>query len=338
MLRSGLVALATAAVVASVTLVAVATPAAAEAACTYVAEPLVLPSGVTSALVSATDGTTTFAGRSITSGRQQLILWHDGVPEGLPSPSGSLALTGINAAGDVVGERSGEAGTGSPLWYHAGAFQPASVFGGESPSLNGINGAGDIVGLISRAGAAKVAVWRAGHQADPPVVLSTPDGFFPAFPQIGDDGSVAISGVIDSAAYGYVWAPDGTRRTLTVPPGGAVSGVSGIRGQRIVGSVLGYGAVEWDLSGALLSTPGTPTTEGLAVTSTGTVLMSYRQPGEQTTSPVVVTPGGNWHNLPAPAGSTRAVAASITEAGVVGGDYVDSATGKTLPVRWTCVP
>ncbi|WIY04038.1 hypothetical protein QRX60_09365 [Amycolatopsis mongoliensis] len=337
MLRSRLAALATVAVAATSVALVAATPAAA-AGCTYVAEPLALPVGVTSALVSATDGNTTFAGRSITGGRQQLIVWRDGVPEKLPQQSGSLDLTGINAAGDVVGGRSSEAGTGSPLWYHAGAFQPASVFGDESPALYGINAAGDIAGLITRDGARKVAVWRTGHQADPPVVLPAPDGFFPTIPQIGDDGSVAVFGLVGSAGYGYVWAPDGTRRALTPPLGGTVSRVAGIRGHRIVGSALGYGAVEWDLSGALLATPGTPTTEGFAVTSAGTVLMSDRQPGEQATVPVVAAPGTDWQYLPAPAGSTRANAGSITEGGVVGGTYVDAATGKTLPVQWKCTP
>ncbi|MFI5583801.1 hypothetical protein ACIA5G_02115 [Amycolatopsis sp. NPDC051758] len=336
MLRSRLAALATAAVAASVTLVSAATPAAA-AACAYVAEPLALPAGVTSAAATATDGGTTFAGRSLTTVRQQLIVWHDGVPEALPSPSGSLDLTGVNAAGDLVGGRSVEVGTGSPLWYHAGAFQSPGVFGDESPRLHGINAAGDIVGLISRNGAQKVAVWRAGHLADPPAVLSTPDGFFPTVPQIGDDGSVAIFGVIESAAYGYVWAPDGTRRTLTTPIGGTISRVAGIRGDRIIGSAWGYGAVEWDLSGALLAAPGTSTTEGIAVTSAGTVLMSYRNPAGQATVPVVVSPGADWQYLPAPAGSSSASAGSITESGVVGGSYVDAVTGKTLPVRWKCV-
>ncbi|GAB3706358.1 hypothetical protein GCM10027598_08520 [Amycolatopsis oliviviridis] len=335
-LRSGLAALATAVVATTATLVSVATPAAA-AACAYAAEPLALPAGVTSAFVTATDGRTAFAGPGTSAnGRQQFVVWRDGVPEGLPPVGGSLNLTGINAQGDLIGSWSAAPGVSTPEWYHAGVRQPSGVFGNESPSLDGINAAGDIVGRISRNGVQKVAVWRAGHQAEPPVVLSTPDGFFPTTPRIGDDGSVAIFGLIGADAHAFVWAPDGTRRTLATPLGGEITRVSSVRGTRIIGSALGFGAVEWDLSGALASTPGTETTEGLAVTSAGTVLMSYRKPGEQTTVPVVATPGATWQYLPAPAGSSRAVAGTITDAGVVGGSYVDTATGKTVPVRWKC--
>lgn len=335
-LRSGLAALATAAVAASVTLVAGATPAAAAAGCAYVAEPLALPAGVTSAFLSATDGDTTFAGQSV-GGREKFVVWRDGVPDTLPQTSGHLTVSAINAAGDLVGGRSFDVGTGSPVWYHAGAYQPPSVFGSESVRLTDINAAGDIVGLVNRGGTQKIALWRTGHQAEPPVILPAPDGLFLVEPKIGPDGSVAIFGVLGEDGYGYVWAPDGTRRPLATLPGKGVSRVAGIRGQRIIGSVHGVGAVEWDLSGSLLATPGTPETDGLAVTSTGTVLMSYQKPGERTAVPVVVSPGGDWQYLPAPAGSTGVSAGSITESGVVGGTYVDVATGKRLPVRWKCV-
>lgn len=337
-LRSGLTALATA-VAASVALVSAATPSAAAPTCTYTAQSLALPAGTTSAFVTATDGNTTFAGPGRVSGRNQWIVWHEGVPEMLPTPfSGFVELNGINATGDAVGLVSPDDGIGLPLWYHAGAFQPASVFGTDTAHLTGINAAGDIVGTIIRGGVSRVAVWRAGHQADPPVVLSTPDGFWPAYPQVADDGSVAVFGSIGADGYGYVWAPDGTRSALTPPLGGTVSRVSGIRGHRIIGSAQGYGAVEWDLSGTLLGTPGTPTTEGLAVTSAGTVLMSYRVPNERTTSPIVTSPDAPWQHLPAPPNSTNVNANSITEAGVVGGSYTDSATGQVRPVQWKCAP
>lgn len=300
---------------------------------------------VVSAVVSGSDGGTTFVGIAYgSSGPGQGIMWQNGIPHLLGYPFVSPQQTdlyGINTAGDAAGTAAtGAAYFQNAVLYHNGAYQVLTAPFASRVYLAayGIDAAGDVVGTaIENDGSDAAVIWPAGQPANPRA-LPLPAGERVGISQIEDDGYVISSTLMTNS---YVWSPDGTRTQIApVSPGDTVQ-AEDIRGHLIVGTSVNpdSAVAEWDIAGHLVRTlPGGYDGATWRINANDQVLGQYNAPGGG--QPFAVWNQGQLAGLlPLPANASTMGASVITDTGVVAGAYkvVDaSGTSRDVPALWTC--
>jgi hypothetical protein len=329
--------------VAGVVLAATALPAVAHATtseCTWVESDLPLPAGIVSATVNGSDGQLTFVGTAYTrvGGPGQGIVWQNGTPHllGYAANSRNTQLSGIDSAGDAVGEES----LGSfevPVLYHNGGYEGLTAPFASASELvaYGINANGDVVGTaLENNGTNVFVVWPAGRPSNPRTLPIPGSVDWAGIPYIEDDGYIASYNGVPNA---YVWAPDGTPTALTPVKPGDSTEVFDIRGGRILGfsgGSAGSTIVEWDTAGNVIRTlPDVATySRVLRINANDTVLGESTAGGQQY---------GLWQQgqligrLAAPANAQSIVPVVLTDGDIVGGSYTVSG-GASVPAEWEC--
>ncbi|MDR7276123.1 hypothetical protein [Catenuloplanes atrovinosus] len=212
---------------------------------------LPLPDGATRGFVREGEVTGRYAvGHAFIDGRQESVIWKDGVPFVPSLPFGEGGLTDVNSTGVAVGYGLNMDGTSSPVaWSQDGGVSALPVpDDGWSVQAVATNERGDIVGTATDpddVDGKYTLVWRAG--ADEPQIL--PYGDVTNAVDIDEDGTVlAQAGTMTSAGPALVWDPE----TGTVTSLGEGSVGTAIRGGYVTGwenrtdrSVT----MRWDLDG-----------------------------------------------------------------------------------------
>jgi uncharacterized membrane protein len=323
---------------------AVASPGAAvpAAACTWRLDTrLPLPAGVTSAVISSTDGVADFAGFASPAGGGIVgIVWRAGQPSVLPTPVGWLTFAnGMNGRGDVVGTGHSPAGLDVPVLWRGGQMIELGVAPGISAQAQDINDAGLIVGsTFERAtGRRRGIIWSAAEPgkfsyvtapgADNDLRSVTEDGTLAGmyFDDAVPGRSVPAAGTVAAGLHALA-LPAGTDNGHAIAARGTFIAGTAQKGVADAHAVLWQNGVPTDLAKAGTTVDG--------VNSAGTVV-GYNL----TTRQAVVWSGGAEQPLPTsisgPATTTAQVGV-ITDTGAVGGWVVTSA-GDELPVVWHCV-
>jgi len=348
-MRYRLLSLAVAGVAAAVVLPAGVAPAApgtaaagpVAAACTWRLDAkLALPAGLTSATVSATDGTADFAGTAwnfSVSDQFFAVVWRAGRVSRLPTPvdSGSMAF-GMNSHGDVVGVVLPPAGPSRPVLWSGGRLIELGVAAPDiSANPRDINDAGLIVGeAYLPANGNRAIAWSADQPSKFSYVASPgSESYLSAVTETGTVVGYYSTAVQTVAATGTVAGglqalplPAGADNAYTVAANSTyVAGAAHTAGAEGFHAVLWASGVPKDLSKDETAASG--------VNSAGTVVGN-----NFTTGRAVVWSGGTEQPLPTitigPAITSAAVGV-ITETNAIGG-WLNTSAGDSRPVVWHC--
>jgi hypothetical protein len=325
---------------------------------------LTRPAPATTLDVADPTGTVLFG-----SSGNHLVRWRDGSSKIVATEeSGPVLPTAVNRAGVVVGVYRGRTITATPPplgWVlRDGVMSPLAVpkdVQGAVP--HAINEAGDIVGMVSPGTApgaltGAVVIWPAGSPWSPYVLQ--PDRPTAEPVAITGDGTVVanVTGQPDEPARAVVRGPDGIRRDLATPAGWSMAVAVGIQGDIVYGTVVRWPTrnlpstgsdtviltdrpevmpVRWNLrTGAtqVYRTDGSLA----AVSRTGWLLVRRTAPGPPPSKRtlVVVSPGGEARELPAPAPDADAHGVWISDDGRTVHGQVTVGTDDSRPMTWTC--
>jgi hypothetical protein len=294
------------------------------AGCQWAATDLPLPAGFTNGAVSGSDGGDRFAGVVWNQpASRHGVVWENGVPRLLGQVNfTNTYVTDVDPSGTAVGRADNGAGSDA-MRHHVGVWQWLQPM----YDAHGINDAGHIVGPGTTRG--QVVVWRPDQPAAR--ILTLPGDEAVSATGIDDAGRVFAS---TTQANSYVWSATGVRTQVTpVQPGGWVQ-VRAITAGRLVGQSGGASgptvAVEWDASGQVVRT--LPDGADARSVNANTLVL-----GKLTSGAAGVWDDGVFTGaLTKPAGAASVNTGSVTDAGVVGGAYTLTGTGRSVPARWTC--
>lgn len=316
-------------------LTAVAAPPAmaapqAQAPCQWQWADLPTPSGVQWATVAGTDRAGRFVGntRRLTPGTgigilDEGVVWERGVLRSLGAAFGlNTSLRDINRAGVAVGSAtdSRPGGVYLPVRHRDGRYEDLPMPLHARGSAVAINDRGDVLGETN----GKVTVWP----ADRPGTTRTfnpPAGGYAEPVDIDERGNVLGS---LHGGEAFIWASDGTHRTLAHSRPGTRLTPREFSGDRVIGLEDDV-VTEWSLQGAVLrSYPS-----GLsfrAVNSTGTIA------GHRGGVTVLARNGVIEQELPA-MGGEQMLPTAITDELVVAGNRRDATSDRDTPVSGRCV-
>ncbi|SDN40757.1 hypothetical protein [Allokutzneria albata] len=236
------------------------TTAAAEAACTWKAAALPLPTGMTQGRAVAADNAGGYAGIMMGSGPERVALWKPGtvVDYGqVPFAPYLVTVADVNRSGTVVGH-------GLRTMYTYGAWRSVGTRiealpvpeGTYSATAKAVNDRGDIVGQYVRKLGEKgrAVMWPADRPGQMVELTGLPGTDTTVANDIDEDGTVLVDVVTaNGSPTGYRWR--GGVATKLVPPV-ASKDVSGeaISAGRVVGWISpadgsGLRAVQWDAAG-----------------------------------------------------------------------------------------
>jgi hypothetical protein len=221
---------------------------------------LAYPAGITTGALEDVDPTGRWIvgiGTGSTSSADVPIVWHDGVPDIVPVPTGSriqLFSLSVNWTGEVAGSVEYPTGRSAAFVYAGGTTTILTVpdaWQARFVEASDINSRGDVLGYAETPGAGKrTVVWRAADRTRP-VVLATSDRMSAS--AIGDGGIVVGGGISDTQpSFPYLWNASGVGHQLSETPGTTGGGADGIHGNYIDG-VLGNSRsdgnqlVRWDV-------------------------------------------------------------------------------------------
>jgi hypothetical protein len=182
-----------------------------------------------------------------------ILLWDRGVPTAVSTAlaiGSEVEAAAINSRGVAVGGL--RRGWASDYTEHAWRLVDGvwtvlrTPSGYDNASARAINDHGDIVGVAgTRGGAAVAVVWEVGTGYAPRILPAPGNAVATG---IAADGTIAgyagVAGPVmpylyrDAGGQPYVWTPDGTGRTLPLPPGEEFGEVAQVRGDWATGSVM----------------------------------------------------------------------------------------------------
>ncbi|MFC0532754.1 hypothetical protein [Phytohabitans kaempferiae] len=188
---------------------------------------------LTGQVVADPTGRYAAASVALPDGTVRPVLWTDGEPRLLPGVGGSAQPRAVNSSGVVVGGGA-LVDDGKPLAWILRDGQMrllAGVPGHEWWIPLAIDERGDVTGEAWRAMRFTVVSWPAVGDGSP--ILAEPAGVRGS--GIGADGTVVGTRGEDAAPY--VLRPDGTGRTLELPPGASTGQAMAVRGDWAAGWV-----------------------------------------------------------------------------------------------------
>jgi hypothetical protein len=159
---------------------------------------------------------------------------------GLPSGAWGWSVTGVNAAGLVVGSLETQTGPRTPyIWTSSGATALALPAGHIGGSANGVNALGWVVGTsYSEFGRGTITIWQ---NPTSPTTIAVPGEIDSEGTAIGNGGHVAGITGLDrpGPVQGLIWN-SGSLTQLAIP-GGSSTGQSIARSINASGLAVGYG-------------------------------------------------------------------------------------------------
>ncbi len=265
----------------------------------------------------------------------RIVLWHDGIAQVLPVPTGGAGGIAVNSSGTVIGGEGFSPGhvPFQPPWMYAdGQLTYLDDTGLVEATPDAINSVGDIAGTATDAtGSLTAVIWPGGQPNHFIAVPGSRNGFIFA---ITDDRTL----VGHLPAGPTVWRPTGstwTHQTLRSGTPDPDAEILAIQGDHMVGVANYYGytfAVAWTAGATTPSYvgPATVATELSGVAVDGDAVGYFSDNVDNQMSGIRLH-DGKIERLPDPADrmNTDAVAISTDGHTIVG-------TNSTHALEWHC--